>query len=185
MKKVMLTVILLLVAFSLFAQFRNTKWGMSIDEVKQSEKAEQYLQRENVLGYKDQLLDLDVSCNYLFVDNQLFRASYVINEKHSNDNLYIDDYNKLKKALNKKYKTAVADKSLWKNDLYKDDRSQWGFAISLGHLTYFIYWETKDTDIILVLKGDNYKIDLILQYNSKELKDLGAKQEEKEQESKL
>ncbi len=185
MKKILLIAVLLLVAYSLFAQFRNTKWGMSIDEVKQTENSEPTYDKDNMLGYDDQLLEFDVFCFYIFVDNQLVRAKYAINEKHSNDNLYIDDYNKLKEALNKKYKTAILDTNLWKNDLYKDDRSHRGFAVSLGHLVCFATWETQDTDIFLVLRGDNYDIDLVLEYTSKELTGLEEKQREKEQESKL
>ena len=60
---------------------------------------------------------------------------------------------------------------VWDNDLYKDDREEWGFAVSLGHLTYVTLWLLNRTEVFLSLSGDNYDINLNLTYNSRTLKD--------------
>jgi len=63
----------------------------------------------------------------------------------------------------------------WDNDLYKDDRSEWGFAVGLGHLSYGCIWETSNTYITLGLNGDNYKINLVVSYDSRKLKNWADK----------
>lgn len=69
------------------------------------------------------------------------------------------------------------DDKFWYDDLYKDDRQDWGRAIAVGHLAYQSIWENKKTKILLILRGDNYDISLSISYISVELQYL--KDEEK------
>ena len=85
----------------------------------------------------------------------------------------------MKEILTKKYGKPIEDKQYWKKDLYKNDYQDWGFAISLGHLSYFATWQTNTTDIFLGLYGDNYKINLGVEYESIQLKVLEEKAKEK------
>lgn len=159
--------------------FRKTKWGMSIAQVKSSEPLEVVEENENLLGYKTIVIGKDVFVVYFFVDNKLVRSRYVLAESHTNKNDFIKDYNDFKEILIKKYGQPKKDQSLWKNDLYKDDYSDWGTAISLGHLIYFSGWETQDTEIHNVLLGENYDISCIIEYSSKELNEIEKKAQEK------
>lgn len=159
--------------------FRKTKWGMSITQVKSSEPLDVAKEDENLLGYETTVIGKDVFVVYFFIDNQLVRARYLLAESHTNRNDFITDYNDFKEILTKKYGKPKQDESLWKNDLYKDDYSDWGFAISLGHLTYLSSWETQDTEIINILMGDNFDISCIVEYSSKNLKEIEKKAQEK------
>jgi hypothetical protein len=85
----------------------------------------------------------------------------------------------LKEFLVKKYGKPIKDSQLWKNDLYRDEYKDWGFAVSLGHLVYFADWETPNTHISLALYGENYEITLAIEYQSKKLKKLEEKEKEK------
>jgi len=105
-------------------------------------------------------------------------------ENHTNENLYINDYKELKEILIKKYGEPDKKKLLtlygrgeiyWRDDLFKDDRSEWGFAISLGDLSYSSIWETPTTRIALILDGDNYEINLRIIYISRELEEWANK----------
>ena len=98
--------------------FRKTKWGMSIAQVKSSEPLDVAKEDTTLLGYKTTVLDKDVFVAYFFVDNQLVRARYVLAESHTNKNDFITDYNDFKKILTTKYGKAKQDESFWKNDLY-------------------------------------------------------------------
>ena len=168
--------------------FRKTVWGMARESVKLTEKRKPIIDKGNNLAYNDTLIGLNMGVFYNFVENKLVRAGYGVVEEHSNKNLYIQDYKELKGVLLEKYgepsdKWFGGDKYkeiTWLNDLYKDDPSHWGFAISLGHLVYQSCWETDETDIVLRLSGDNYEIQLNLVYFSKKLKDLEEKEKEKE-----
>lgn len=159
--------------------FRKTKWGMSIAQVKSSEPLDVVKEDENLLGYKTNVIGKDVLVAYFFIDNQLVRARYVLAESHTNKNDFITDYNDFKEILTKKYGKPKQDETFWKNDLYKDDYSDWGTAISIGHLVYLSSWETQDTEINNVLTGDNFDISCIVEYSSKNLKELEKKAQEK------
>lgn len=159
--------------------FRKTKWGMSIAKVKSSEPLDVAKEDTTLLGYKTTVIGKDVFVVYFFIDNKLVRARYVLAESHTNKNDFITDYNDFKEILTKKYGKPKQDESLWRNDLYKDDYSGWGTAISLGHLIYLSSWETPDTEIKNMLMGENYDISCIVEYRSKNLKELEKKAQEK------
>ena len=150
--------------------FRNTYWGMSKAQVKESEKTNLIKEEANLLVYQGTVSDLGCLIVYIFSQEKLVRCKYSIIEKHTNRNDYITDQQKLKKILIDKYKDPIQDDTAWKNDLYRNDYQEWGFAVSVGHLVYFTKWENTETEITLVLYGENYDITLGVEYKSKELK---------------
>jgi len=86
---------------------------------------------------------------------------------NENENEYINDYDKLKELLIKKYGEPKEDKKYWYNDSHQDDYQERGRAISIGHLAYQSGWELDNTEIYLMLKGDNDKIYLGIIYKNK------------------
>ena len=160
--------------------FRKTKWGMSKAQVKSSESLVITEEREKNLFYKTRILNKNVALLYKFINNQLVASYYMILETHTNKNDFIDDYDTFKNTLTKKYGKPKMDKIVWKNDLYKDDYSSWGMAISVGHLVYASTWEVPNTEIGNMLHGENYNISYVVTYESKKLKGLKEKVEEKE-----
>lgn len=173
--------ILIIFTLILFAEeakfdFRKTTWGMSIEQVKATEDAKLDIEGDSELGYSGiKINGKDFICVYFFLEDKLYRSGYGLLGKHSNDNLYINDYENLKEALTKKYGKPRFDKVTWRNDLFKDSRQDWGTAISIGHLEYFSSWETSTTYINLGLNGDNYKISLTFGYYSRELEEWADK----------
>lgn len=159
--------------------FRKTIWGMNKEQVKETEK-EIVFDYEIILGYEDRILELDCSLIYFFEGEKLVRAKYVIDEEHSNKNQYITDYNTLKAALSKKYGEPLKSNRRWVNDLYEDDPQNWGLAISMGHMWEHTNWETLQTTILLAMYGYENEISLVIEYNSKEFKELKEKKKEKE-----
>jgi len=53
-------------------------------------------------------------------------------------------------------------------------------AVSVGHLLHAVQWETPTTEIRVLLMGNNYKINLDIYYESKELKEWVKQIKEKE-----
>lgn len=155
--------------------FRRVYWGMSKEQVKSTETEEIAFEQQNILSYKSTIISLDCLIGYIFTDNKLTRTKYLITEEHTNENSFISDFNTLKSALIEKYGEPATDEHYWLNDLYKDDYSDWGFAVSLGHHSYFATWETSNTRIYLGLMGDNYSIELGIEYVSIEFEDLEKK----------
>jgi len=149
--------------------FRNANWGMTYSQVKSSESAKLVKESSDLLAYQTTLADFDAFVLYIFAGGKLTRTQYKIIETHTNKNDYISDYNTLKELLQKKYGNTTGDEKIWKNELYKDDLSEWGFAVSLGHLVYYATWKTAKTDVILSLSGENYEIETVIEYSSTEL----------------
>jgi len=181
--KFFMTVFMVIIAITQsFAEnydFRKTKWGMSKDQVKSSEPLKVAKETDDMLLYKTTVIGKNVLLVYIFVNNQLVRSKYILAEFHTNNNDFITDFNEFKKILVKKYGTPIKDEKIWRNDLYKDDFSNWGMAIALGHLLYFAQWETSNTTITAILKGDNFDITCGIEYASKKLEDLEKKAQEK------
>ena len=149
------------------ATFRKTTWGMSIEEVRASESLKIFAQEKDMLIYKVIVDGKDMMLGYNFIDNQLVRAKYILVESHVNKNDYIADYGDFKKILEEKYGRPGYDTIFWKNELFKDNYSDWGLAISAGHLIYLSTWETSYTEIGLALTGDNAEIACYVEYTGK------------------
>ena len=176
MKKAIIIISILLCNSFLFSDdFRKANWGMKMSEVKKTEAGKILQETEDVLAYEATLAGFKTLVIYIFAGDQLTRAKYSIIEEHSNKNDFITDYSSLKDLLTKKYGNPMEDETIWKDDLYRDKYSDWGFAISLGHLFYYSKWDTEKTEIVSVLNGENYQLKTVIEYTSKNL----GKQEEK------
>jgi hypothetical protein len=149
--------------------FRKSRWGMSPDEVKAAETADLLREGDGLIIYDGKVLGLDCAILYILVHDQLVRAKYVVTAEHSNKTAYLSDFDSLKEMLTKKYGEPAQDNVYWKNDLYRDDYSEWGMAVSIGHLSFFTTWDMDETTVILALNGDNFEINLNIEYTSNEL----------------
>lgn len=160
--------------------FRETTWGMNKEQVKKAESSKFFKEDKgtgavkglDLLFYQDNITGLDCFIIYFFAENKLVIARYFIKEDHSNRNFYISDFKDIKNQLIQKYGKPKKDDITWLNDLYKDDPSHYGMAISIGHLRYSTEWDLPLTEIQLMLSGDNYKISLWVDYIGKAFKDL-------------
>ena len=153
--------------------FRQTKWGMSKSAVKVAEKLdkveENITEYPNGFAFKSSVANLQCFIHYYFTeDDKLALGVYDFAEEYTNSNKHIDDYNRIKSVLTKKYgKSFDLPEITWRKDLYRDDPSRYGRSVSLGYHTYMSKWDTNDTDIILFLGGDNFKVNLTVRYESK------------------
>lgn len=153
--------------------FRNAKWGMSIDEVKATEnkapKREYDLGPYYTLTYQGTFDGMSTDYEFKFKDGKLWDVSYDFDIAHDDKNLYISDYEKVKKTLSDEYGKPDHSYYKWESDLYKDNPGQYGTAISLGQLTFYTYWKTNSTVITLVLAGSDSKIRMYIFYSPTKL----------------
>lgn len=158
--------------------FRNTKWGMSVDEVKKAEGGEPSQSQDNVLLYEDTVAGMSAYVVYIFAKGKLVRAKYTFTESHMNDTDHISDYENVKEILINKYGEPDNDRTIWKNDLYKNDPQYYGTALSMGHLVYYCEWKNDDVAIVAWLSGDNFDVSHQVEYQSEQLKHLEAAERE-------
>ena len=185
-KWAVVAVIYLLAAVLISAQefdFRGTSWGMTAAQVLGSESNEPHELTTEELAYSVEVAELKAYAVYSFIDDTLESAGYIFVEEHSNDNMYIKDYEKVKSILIRKYGEPSEDALRWSNDLYKDREDDYGFAISAGHLTMIATWHVDRTTIALALSGDNYEISHVVLYVSIAHSDLRERKKQQEEES--
>lgn len=160
------------------APFRKSNWGDSPDAVARSEGRDPDDTADGVLGYETKLAGLEVLCIFTFVGERLVRGRYSVTEPHSDDNAFLRDFESLAELLGKKYGPPSKSETIWHNDLYQDEPSEWGMAVSSGHLVRWHEWSTQDTKITLLLSGDDYEVNLVIDYMSTELGHLEAEANE-------
>ncbi len=156
--------------------FRSASWGASVAQVKATETAKVFNEADtggkHVLTYRDVVAELPCYVVYVFIADQLVRAKYIFTQQHTNENAFIDDFNKIKNILFDKYGQPTADLTRWTNDLYRDHPDEWGKAVAAGHLQVGAQWKTERSEILAGVKGDNFTLEHQVQYTSESLRHL-------------
>ena len=168
------------------ANLRNVSWGMTMSDVQDAEKEAEFIGKfDDNLLYKTSVNGLDFKLGYYFIDDKLYNAAYILDETHTSENQYISDYENLKAILTEKYGIPNIDKVIWKDDLYKDNQNDWGFAVSIGDLAYLTQWQSHETKIGIFLAGDNYDVALGIVYDSNELSPIAEQKNNEDVKSSL
>jgi hypothetical protein len=144
--------------------FRKVRWGMGPAEVKTHESAKLLKDSPEELEYEAEFLGYTCKVMYYFIKSKLQRAELLISQDHTNPASYYKDYENLIRYLDPLYGTPVTNSRDWKNEMYKSDRSRWGFAISIGFLTCKTVWNNKRSQVSLNISGANHKIKTNLEY---------------------
>ena len=157
--------------------FRQTRWGMTMDEVKGAETKAKFVEHKKVsswmeyLAYETTLNNVAVSLAYVFMDGKLTRAIYLIDDKFVSKNRYIEEMDKLKTQLTERYGQPIIDETIWRKDLYKDREEDHGTAYSVGDVETQTIWLNDRTSLSLNLSGEKFELHLRLVYSSKETHD--------------
>ena len=96
--------------------------------------------------------------DYVFSGNKLIRGQYILRGSSSDEQAYINNYQKTKKLITNRYGKPQIDQELWTNSTYKDKPDRHGFAVYIGHLSYKAKWVTARSNISLELKSNNYNM---------------------------
>ena len=160
------------------ANFRSTSWGMNKAQVVRLEGNPAL--RENsegldIIQYSQKILNMDCMIGYIFADNKLAKAKYSFLAKHSDKSRYFQDFEKIGDILTQKYGKPEAEKMLWHNNAYRNDRSNWGMALGRGHLELNSRWRDSETEIQLRLYGEGDRVFLVVLYSGLRYVDLAAK----------
>jgi hypothetical protein len=161
------------------SSFRRVNWGATRAEVQKSEGRSPDAEGVDALAYEVTIGELTATALYIFVADTLVRAKYLITQQHSNDIHYLRDFATLEELLTVKYGQPTEKNEYWTNDLYQDSPQEFGMAVSAGHMARFFIWTMADTTIGLVLKGDNYQIELGIEYIGRDFEDLENSERQK------
>lgn len=147
--------------------FRGTRWGMSKRQVQELEGEPLHQEKSyglETIRYRKKVIGLDSSIEFIFAGNKLIKAKYIFLEEHVHKSQYIGDYKKIKDWLTERHGMPLGSNVTWRNDLYKEDYSKWGLAVSLGHLEYSSLWKNQEVEIFLTLAGGNNELSLSAEY---------------------
>lgn len=150
--------------------FRKTQWGMTQEQVIRLEgnpAARESPGEFYVMRYWDSIKDMGCWIDYIFKDDKLIKARYIFLVKHEYKSQYFGDYKKAKDFLTEVHGQSPLTNINWLNPTYKEDYSNWGLAVSLGHLEYSAIWNTPETEIVLRLFGENDEVKLVAEYTGK------------------
>ena len=137
--------------------FRGQRWGASLAALKSEESGTLIHESATSLTYAGDIAGMDVAIRYEFRAGALVSGAYVSLEKPADTSSHIEDYRKVKSLLARRY-GKPRDRTLWKNDLYKDRPAHWGTALALGHLVFVSEGETETTKIRHGLFGDDSRV---------------------------
>lgn len=150
--------------------FRKAQWGMTQEKVVRLEgnpAAREDMDEYYVMRYWDSIKDMSCWVDYIFKEGKLVKARYVFLVKHDYKSQYFGDYKKAKDFLTEVHGQSPLTNINWLNPTYKEDYSNWGLAVSLGHLEYSAIWNVPETEIILRLFGENNEVQLVAEYTGK------------------
>ena len=152
--------------------FKTFRWGDTQEDVEAVE-GEPYLEENmtnvdaHYIAYKTTVAGKDTLLAYYFCNEGLYAIRYILTEEHSNENLYIDDYEEIRKAITKKYGEPFIDSERWQDDGKKSYYAQKkGDALCFGYLTYSTYYFLDRTTIGMEMSADNYEIKTHIDYTS-------------------
>lgn len=156
--------------------FKKVNWGQTREDVIAQEGEPEY---ENELSgydnsfyiaYTRTLCNLDALLAYYFCDGVLYQTRYILQEDHSNETLFIEDYEVIKNSLAKKFGEPFLDYEDWDNDAheeyYQDSK---GDALCYGYLSYVTFFENDRTEVVLEMSADNYDVKTMVTFNSKDI----------------
>ncbi|MBD3422438.1 MAG: hypothetical protein GF398_20175 [Chitinivibrionales bacterium] len=147
-------------------EFRKAHWGATKGQVKSSEKAQLLHESADQLEYKHSLAGINCKVIYKFDNGKLSRGFYKIEQDHVDPNMFYADFESLVSYLSKIYGTPRARNFDWKNPMYKNDKSKWGFAISIGFLKCNVIWQFKNTKVDLNISGGKHSFNTMIEYSA-------------------
>ncbi len=148
--------------------FRNAKWGDSLETVKEYEGKDAYVENNQALYNDRKVAGYNAYVMYTFDDDKLVSGGYVITDTFTNGGQYINAYENLKGAITEKYGEPTEDLIIPFVKQSQIDYSGESNALEYGYVAYSTTWNTDTTEIQLGMLSENYKIDIVLQY-----KDIG------------
>jgi hypothetical protein len=141
--------------------FRNTRWGMSKEDVLESESGEPVVKIDTQIGYFTEILDKNIYVAFIFDDEQLVSALYALRDTREKLDDSFKDFENFKKILIMKYGEPNAGQGdIWADPSFGDegtlkalllDRSKYEEALEQGQILHAAMWKADKTWIKVAL----------------------------------
>ncbi len=158
--------------------FRNTRWGMSRDDVLASEPSAPVVQTDSQIGYNTKILDKNIYLAFVFDNDGLISALYALKDLRDNLDDSLRDFEEFKDVLTQKYGEPNAGQGdVWTDPSYGNqdeletillDRSKYEAALKEGKILHAALWKTDNTWVRVALSKmmEGYGCGVTVEYNS-------------------
>jgi hypothetical protein len=169
--------------------FRGAVWGMTQAQVIATEPNRPVRVSQSggeiVLQYdRSKLGALSGRPIYIFANEKLVRAKFLVEEEHSDQNEFIRDFHALETVLKQKYGKPKDERAIWEDDSTQDETQNYldqdratassilpsdrfvGLAVALGHLRLYTIREDGRTRVLHVLAGADNQITHQVEYRA-------------------
>ena len=144
--------------------FRQGYWGDSMDEIKRKEGKPDEFGMENIYSFTTYVAGIECLAGYRFTDGKLTSGKYIFLNLNS-DNC-IQNYEKLVELLTKKYVEPIgSDKKSTASDFELNVMDE-GDVVEMGKMRFDVNWVTPSTTVAIYLYGEQYQIQLGIEYYS-------------------
>ena len=177
MKKIFCIISLLfcLIPFCVYAEsssslsFRyDLTFDSTVDDIIAAEGADPTFKIANYVLYEEVLTAGKASQVFYIMDDDgtISMCSIFINDKHSQEQKYVFDYNEIDKLLTEKYGDPSQPKDVkWFDTLFMDNPDKLGLAVCSGDALITTRWSLDGLHITHALNGDNYEFSHIITYS--------------------
>jgi len=151
---------------------------MAMDEVKSSEANTPTEEKNNIIVYKGDYLGMPTTLGYVFIDDKLVKAGYLIHERYEDADDYIKSYERIKGSIMDDFDPPTLDEIKWLDEEKTDQTGDSGKAVCEGEVIYKSEWIAGDTFITLLLEGADNKCRQGVIFDSKENYMIGQENKE-------
>lgn len=149
--------------------FRIARWGDSMSQIIDREgRKNEWTGQEinpNVYSFSSSIANKLCDVLYFFTTNdKLTRSKYYFTNVSTDG--CISDYKELVSLLSEKYGEPIAQSREWADPSYEKTCKEEGYEVYMGRLSYYTYWTTIRSRIIISLKGGDSLINFGIEYSS-------------------
>lgn len=134
--------------------FRGANWGMSIAEVKKTERRKPETEKEDSLTYNGRYKDVLTQINYKFEDGKLYRGGVLYITKQKSPAAYMSYYEVLKKDITDSYGDPVVDGEKKTNPDAVIDPDNKAASVCKGDMMVASQWNLPRSMVILMMNGN-------------------------------
>jgi hypothetical protein len=171
------------------ADFREAVWGMTQAQVIATERNRPARTSESggeiMVQYgASKLGAMNGRPIFIFANDKLVRAKFLVEEEHSDKNEFIRDFHEVESLLKDRYGKPKDERAIWEDDATQDETKNYldqdratassilpsdrlvGLAVALGHLRLYTIREGGRTKVLHVLAGADHQITHQIEYRA-------------------
>lgn len=134
--------------------FRGANWGMSMAEVKKTERMKPKVEKEDSLTYDGKYKGILTQYNFKFKDDKLYRGGVLYITRQESPAAYMNNYEMLKKDITAVYGEPVIDGEKKTNPDAVIDPDNKAEAVCNGDMMVASQWDLPRSMVILMMNGN-------------------------------